>query len=54
MDTIKKIILDQSTIDKLQEAINIIADGKCKRVDIAPEIKVYSCKDIIRIDIKNK
>ena len=38
----------------IQEAITTIYNGRCKRVDIGDDIKVYACKNIIRIDIKCK
>lgn len=44
-----KIVLDAK---KVQEAIDIIASGTCKRVDINDDTKVYSVKNVIRIDIK--
>lgn len=43
--------LDQ-VIRKVVRAIETIQDGVCKRVDVNDDIKVYACKNIIRIDIK--
>ena len=43
--------LDQ-VIRKVVRAIETIQDGVCKRVDVSADIKVYACKNIIRIDIK--
>lgn len=40
-------------VAKIQEAIVVIQKGLCKRVDVSDRIKVYACKNIIRIDIKN-
>lgn len=37
---------------KMGDAIEFILEGKCKRVDVSPDVKVYECKNIIRIDIK--
>lgn len=37
---------------KIAEAIKTIQNGYCKRVDVSNDIKVYECKNIIRIDIK--
>ena len=48
------ITIDQETIQKVQEAIAVIQKGLCKRVDVDDNIKVYACKNIIRIDIKNE
>ena len=42
------------TFAKIQEAIAVIQKGVCKRVDVSDRIKVYECKNIIRIDIKNE
>ena len=39
---------------QVQEAINIIRRGVCKRVDVNDRVKVYSVKDVIRIDIKEE
>lgn len=46
--------LDRMTIQKVAKAIQTIQDGVCKRVDVDENIKVYVCKNIIRIDIKNE
>lgn len=43
--------MDQ-VIQKVVRAIETIQDGVCKRVDVSDRIKVYECKNIIRIDIK--
>ena len=43
--------MDQ-VIQKVVRAIKTIQDGVCKRVDVNDDIKVYECKNIIRIDIK--
>lgn len=39
-------------VAKIQEAVAVIQKGVCKRVDVSDDIKVYACKNIIRIDIK--
>lgn len=46
--------LDRITIQKIAKAIQTIQDGVCKRADVDDNIKVYACKNIIRIDIKNE
>ena len=43
---------DPYIVEKLSEAIQRIVEGSCKRVDVSEDIKVYECKDIVRIDIK--
>ena len=40
------------TRDKIEEALCLILEGKCKRVDVSPDVKVYECKNVIRIDMK--
>lgn len=44
--------LDRLTVQKVFKAVQTIQDGVCKRVDVNDDIKVYACKNIIRIDIK--
>lgn len=44
--------LDRLTVQKVFKAVQTIQDGVCKRVDVNDDIKVYECKNIIRIDIK--
>ena len=41
-----------NTRDKIEEAICSILEGKCKRVDVGPDVKVYECKNVLRIDLK--
>ena len=45
--------LDRLTVQKVFKAVQTIQDGVCKRVDVSDDIKVYACKNIIRIDSKN-
>lgn len=40
------------TRNKIEEAICVILDGVCKRVDISDGVKVYEVKNVIRIDLK--
>ena len=39
-------------IEKILGAVETIQEGVCKRVDIDNKVKVYECKNVIRIDIK--
>ena len=48
MDSLK---LDEY-IEKILNAVETIQEGVCKRVDIDNKVKVYECKNVIRIDIK--
>ena len=43
---------DPYIVEELCGAIQRIVEGSCKRVDVSEDIKVYECKDIVRIDIK--
>lgn len=45
--------LDRLVVQKVFKAVQTIQDGVCKRVDVNDDIKVYACKNIIRIDVKN-
>lgn len=44
--------IDGVDFDKVRRAITLVLSGNCKRVDVAPGIKVYECKNVIRIDLK--
>ena len=46
------VVDNMETVARIQEAIAVIQKGVCKRVDVSDDIKVYECKNIIRIDIK--
>lgn len=48
------VVENMETVAKVQEAIAVIQKGVCKRVDVSDRIKVYECKNIIRIDIKQE
>ena len=41
-------------MQKVLNAIALIQNGACKRVDVAKDIKVYECKDVIRVDFNMK
>lgn len=40
------------TRDKIVEALCSILEGNCTRVEINPDVKVYECKNVVRIDLK--
>lgn len=40
------------TRDKIVGALCNILEGNCKRVEISSDVKVYECKNVIRIDLK--
>lgn len=37
---------------KIERAVKMILSGNMQRVDVAKNIKVYECKNVIRIDLK--
>ena len=37
---------------KLSKAIDMVANGTCKRVDVSPDVKVYLVKNVVRVDLK--
>lgn len=37
----------------IHNAVKLIQNGYCSKVELEDGIKVYACKDIVRIDIKN-
>ena len=46
--------MDMSLWSKVQEAIDTIKRGVCKRVDVNDQVKVYQVKNVIRVDIKEE
>ena len=40
------------TRELIAEALVSILGGYCKRVDVNPDVKVYECKNVVRIDLK--
>lgn len=40
------------TCDKIENALCNILDGVCSKMDISKNVKVYECKNVIRIDLK--
>ena len=37
---------------ELSKAIDMVMTGACKRVDVSSDIKVYTVKNVVRIDLK--
>ena len=37
---------------KLSAAVDMVVNGTCKRVDVSSDIKVYTVKNVVRIDLK--
>ena len=40
------------TRDKIVEARCSILEGNCRRVEINQDVKVYECRNVVRIDLK--
>ena len=49
-----KVEFSQVDSSKIAEAIDLILKGKCSKVIVSDNVKVYQCKNIIRIDLKIK
>lgn len=52
MPDCKYVDFDKETRKKIEEAIGCILEGICSRVDVNKNVKVYACKNIVRIDLK--
>lgn len=37
---------------ELSKAIDMVVSGVCKRADVSSDIKVYSVKNVVRVDLK--
>lgn len=48
----KKVDFSQETCVKIASAVQDIFEGVCSKVIINDNVKVYECKNIIRIDLK--
>ena len=44
--------MDDDTASKITLAVIEILQGTCSKVIVNDNVKVYKCKDIIRIDLK--
>lgn len=45
-------IIQNTDWQKIERAVKMILSGNMQRVDVAKNIKVYECKNVIRIDLK--
>ena len=52
MRTIETISTEPKTYTDIIRAVETVLRGEARRVDVAPDIKVYECKNVIRIDLK--
>lgn len=52
MRTIETINTESKTYESIARAVETVLRGEARRVDVAPDIKVYECKNVIRIDLK--
>ena len=48
----KTVYFSPETCVKIASAIQDILECVCSRVDINKNVKVYECKNVIRIDLK--
>ena len=48
----RNVDFSQGTCLKIARAILDILGGDCSRVDVSKDVKVYECKNVIRIDLK--
>jgi hypothetical protein len=52
MPEYKYVDFSKETRKKIEEAVGSILGGICSRVDVNKNVKVYECKNVIRIDLK--
>ena len=52
MRIIETISTEPKTYTDIIRAVETVLRGEARRVDVAPDIKVYECKNVIRIDLK--
>lgn len=52
MGDYKCVDFKPETRKKIEEAIGNILEGICSRVDVNKNVKVYECKNVIRVDLK--
>lgn len=52
MNTNRTCDFSPRTRELIEEALVSILCGYCKRVDVNPDVKVYECKNVVRIDLK--
>ena len=42
----------EANVEDIKRAVGMILEGVCSRIDVSAGVKVYECKNIIRIDLK--
>ena len=52
MRIIETISTEPKSYTDIIRAVETVLRGEARRVDVAPDIKVYECKNVIRIDLK--
>lgn len=52
MRIIETINAEPKSYTGIIRAVETVLKGEARRVDVAPDIKVYECKNVIRIDLK--
>ena len=48
----KKVDFDNWTILEIVDAVNNVLSGRCTKVIVNDNVKVYQCTNVIRIDLK--
>lgn len=48
----KHVDFGPETRRKIANAVQDVLDGVCSRVDVNKNVKVYECKNVVRIDLK--
>lgn len=42
----------EANVEDIKRAVGMILEGVCSRIDVSNSVKVYECKNVIRIDLK--
>ena len=45
-------VIREVNVEAVKRAVGLILEGVCSRVDVSDGVKVYECKNVIRIDLK--
>lgn len=45
-------VIKEANVEDIKRAVGMILEGVCSRIDVSDGVKVYECKNIIRIDLK--
>lgn len=45
-------VIREVNVEDIKRAVGLILEGVCSRIDVSDGVKVYECKNVIRIDLK--